>query len=135
MRVNSLNFVLRTLVFSLCLGLTIWQSYVCLQKYLQFHQITEVKFTKSTDKYFPAFIVCPAYPVAYNGNMLKQFGIGSRNDYMKGNWKGNSSLNEKKVTHNIEDIFEKIIIKFDDRQPNKDFSGQSLLDMRYTEKY
>ena len=91
MRVNSLNFVLRTLVFFLCLGLTIWQSYVCLQKYLQFHQITEVKFAKSTEKYFAAFIVCPAYPVAYNGNMLKQFGIGNSNDYMKGNWKGNSS--------------------------------------------
>ena len=122
MRVNCLNFVLRAVVFSLCLGLTIWQSYICLQKYLQFHQITEVKFVKSIEISFPAFIVCPSYPVAYNGNMLKQFGIGSSNEYRKGKWKGNSSLNEKdifnEVTYEIEDIFEKMVIRFGDRQPN-----------------
>ena len=140
MKVNSLSFVFKALVFSICLGLIIWQSYACLQKYLQFHLNTDVKFVKNTEINFPVFIVCPAYPVAYKGNMLNKFGIGSSDDYRKGNWKGNgnSSLNEKEifdeVTHDIEDIFERIVIRFDDMQPNKDFSGQDLKNMHYTLK-
>ena len=58
------------------------------------------------------FIVCPAYPVAYNTTTkLRNFGIQSREEYRGGRWSYNSSVDEKdifkKVTHEVDDVIEK----------------------------
>ena len=77
---------LRYFLFVSCLSVLSWQSYVCLQKYLQFLQNTEVTFEKSTELPFPVLIVCPAYLVAYNTTKLRYFGIQSREEYRRGEW-------------------------------------------------
>ena len=104
-------------------------------KYLQYLQNTEVTFEKSTELPFPVFIVCPAYPVAYNITKLRHHGIQSREEYRRGKWANNSNANEreifKQVTHEIEDVLENILIRFANRQPNKEFRNNMMKNLEY----
>ena len=123
---------------SLSLGLIIWQTQVCLQRYLSFHLNTEVTFEKSSENTFPAFTVCPAYHVAYNISQLKKFGITSREQYKALEWGNrlNSTFNEhetfKKVTHDIQDIIKSIEIRFTN---SNQFDKQNISTLNYKEKY
>ena len=118
-----------------CLSVLSWQSYVCLLKYLQYLQNTEVTFEKSTELPFPVFIVCPAYSVAYNNTKLRYYGIQSREQYRGGEWANDSTANEreifKQVTHEVDDILENILIRFANRQPNKEFKNNNMKNLEY----
>ena len=126
---------LKYLIFLSCLSVLFWQSYVCLIKYLQYLQNTEVTFEKSTELPFPVLIVCPAYSVGYNITKLRYYGIHSREEYRGGKWTNNFIVNEreifKQVTYEIDDILENILIRFSNRQPNKEFKSNNMKDLEY----
>ena len=125
---------LRYFLFVSCLSALAWESYVCLQKYLQFLQNTEVTFEKSTELPFPVLIVCPAYLVAYNTTKLRYFGIQSREEYRSGEWGQNSTIDQrdifKQVTHEVDDIIENIVIRFTNTQPNREFKNMRNLEYK-----
>ena len=129
----------KTVVFSVCVCLIIWQSYVCLERYLQFNLNTAVEFEKSSAVIFPVFTVCPAYPVAYNNTKLYNFGIAGRNRYRQGIWGHEHAVDEheifKHVTHDIEDIIKTVEMRFSNREPNIVFNKENMKSLEYREKY
>ena len=49
---------IRIMVYTLGLGFSLWQTAVCLEKYLQFVRSTQVSMKKSTNTYLPAMGTC-----------------------------------------------------------------------------
>ena len=99
-------------VFCIGLCLTIWRSYDCIDKYLQFNSITKVDMVNSEDTLAPALIICPEYHSAYNKSRLLEFGKTDPQEYKDGAWRGNSTIDEKDffniITYGLEDIIEKL---------------------------
>ena len=103
---------IRCLVYILGLGFSLWQTAVCLEKYLQFVRSTQVSMKKSTNTYLPALgiyvviisglcsynttyffvpVVCPSFGFGFNTQFLESLN-NSDEDYKKGSWIGNYSL-------------------------------------------
>ena len=57
---------IRAIVFCIGFSLTIWRSYDCIDKYLQFNPVTKVDMVNSENTLAPALILCPEYYSAYN---------------------------------------------------------------------
>ena len=99
----------KVLVYTLGLGFSLWQTAVCLQKYLQFVRTTQVSMKKSTNTYLPAMgmstmpmfsgfffylfilVVCPSFGVGFNISFLESLNNTDEN-FKKGMWIGNYSL-------------------------------------------
>ena len=117
-------------VFCIGLCLTIWMSYACIDKYLQFNPITKVDMVNSKDTLAPALVLCPDYHSAYNQTRLLEFGISDDQEYKNGGaWKGNTAMDEKRVynliTYDLQNLIEKLEIKLSSGLSHI-FIGQNL---------
>ena len=135
----SLETFARIILFLVGFCLTLWQSYVCLQKYLRHPLGNEVLFVSSADVENPAYILCPAYSVAFNLTAISELGIGSVQDYKNGDWRGNHTQDERKnfaaITYDIEDVLDTLDIRFNGRSPDKLLSGSNISQKYFTTKY
>ena len=91
---------------------------------------------RSYETFSPSLTICPAYAEAYNKTNLNKFGIGKANDYRKGDWHGNSTLDGrtifKSVAHNFSDLVETLTVNF--QNGGKSVYSGSFENMNVTEK-
>ena len=66
MRIQITYERITQILFCLGLGLTIWRSYECLQKYLYYNVSTKVSMAKSNETLAPSIVICPTFDSAYN---------------------------------------------------------------------
>ena len=66
MRIQATYEWITQILFCLGLGLTIWRSYECLQKYLYRNVSTKLSMVKSNETFAPSVVICPTFDSAYN---------------------------------------------------------------------
>lgn len=127
---------IRVLLFSIGLSLTLWRGYECLQKYFQANLSVQINMVDSHQTFVPSLTICPEYSRAYSETNLNKIGIGKANDYRKGEWYGNSTLDGSRifqyVTHNFSDLVQSFSIRFK-KGEKLIYSGFSK-DLKVTEK-
>ena len=115
-------FHVKRVLFCIGVGLTLWRSYECFEKYLYSNLSTKVSMLKSSETFMPSLVICPSYFSAYNQRYtfvkhllfnqyfrnLELIGIQKPWDYRLGEWFGNSSSSGyqifRDVTHNLSDL-------------------------------
>ena len=99
----------QVLLFLIGLFLTLWRSFECINKYLEFSRSSHIEMTDQEDTLMPALTICPDYFIAYNQEKLGKIGIGSFNAYKKGTWRGNSSDDAKTIFKTVTQDFDALI--------------------------
>ena len=68
---------INSIIFILCLSLTIWQFQLCIEKFRDKPEATIVSVENNADEMFPAFTFCPKpqRDTSYNPEILKKCNI------------------------------------------------------------